>query len=110
LHLLLPPPAELYILWGSRIIQTDLTGAQNGLSREPNLRKFKVLESEVESGAPRKAPLSAGAEDMGLREDAIKKWEGASRLSPERALPRPRDGEDEDEAEETTPMRPDVPR
>ena len=34
LQLLLPPPAELYILWGSRIIQADLTGAENGLSRE----------------------------------------------------------------------------
>jgi len=34
----LPPHTELYILWGSRIIQADLTGAENGLLREPYLR------------------------------------------------------------------------
>jgi len=34
----LPPPTQLYILWGSRIIQADLTGAENGLPREPYLR------------------------------------------------------------------------
>jgi len=34
----LPPPEEFYILWGSRIIQADLTGTANGLSREPLLR------------------------------------------------------------------------
>jgi len=38
LQLRLPPPVELYILWGSRIIQADLTRAENGLSREPHLR------------------------------------------------------------------------
>ena len=38
LQLRLPPPAELYILWGSRIIQADLTGADSGLSQEPLLR------------------------------------------------------------------------
>jgi len=38
LQLHLPPPTELYILWGSRIIRADLTGAENGLPREPNLR------------------------------------------------------------------------
>ena len=34
----LPPPTELYILRDSRIIQTDLTGAENGLPRDPYLR------------------------------------------------------------------------
>ena len=34
----LPPPEEFYILWGSRIIQADLTLAENGLAREPLLR------------------------------------------------------------------------
>ena len=38
LQLHLPPPAEFYILWGSRIIQVDLTGAENGFFREPLLR------------------------------------------------------------------------
>ena len=34
LQLHLPPPAEFYILWGSSIIQPDLTREENGLPRE----------------------------------------------------------------------------
>jgi len=34
----LAPPTELYILSGSRIIQADLTGKENGLHRKPHLR------------------------------------------------------------------------
>ena len=57
-----------------------------------------------------KGPRVAGAEGIGPRNDEITKWEEASQMSLERAPPHPRDGEDEDEAEETTPTRPDVPR
>ena len=45
-QLSLPPPVEFYIIWGSRIIQADRTGAENGLSREPLLRSSS--EAEVE--------------------------------------------------------------
>jgi len=38
LQLHLPPPAEFYTLWGSRVIPADLTGAENGFPCEPLLR------------------------------------------------------------------------
>ena len=62
----------------------------------------------MESEAPRKGSQVAGAEEIGFRKDKKSKWEEASRTSLERAPLHPRDEEDEDEAEETTPTKPDV--
>jgi len=50
----------------------------------------------------------AGAEEIGFQKDKKSKWEEKSRTSLERAPLHPRDEEDEDEAEETIPTKPDV--
>ena len=62
----------------------------------------------MEFEAPRKGSRVAGAEEIGFQKDKKSKWEEKSRTSLERAPLHPRDEEDEDEAEETIPTKPDV--
>jgi len=52
---------------------------------------------------------TVGAGDTALQKAVTDKWEGASRTGPEEATPRPRGGEDEGGAEETSQMIPDDP-
>jgi len=48
--------------------------------------------------------LTVGAEDSALLKVVVDKWEEASRTGLKAKIPRPQVGEDEDGAEEITPM------
>jgi len=67
LQLHLPPPAEFYILWGSRIIQADLTGAENGLSHEPLLRILIRGRGGMRDGFRGSTQGAAGSRGRGNR-------------------------------------------
>jgi len=92
-----PPLRELCILSGSRIIQPECTGTENGLHHEPHLKILLRCRGGIRGP---KAPPGAKAEDSGRREARADKWEGPTQAKKAATTPRPLRGEDEGEVVE----------
>jgi len=65
--LLMSPSQTLVLLWGSRIIQADLTGAENGLPREPYLRILLQCRGGMRGGPRGSTQSGSGSRGRGYR-------------------------------------------